>query len=137
MTIGELAARVGLRTSAIRYYEREGLLPPEGRTAGNYRFYGERAVDRLRFIRAAQASGLALGDVRALLDFRDGDLSPCDEVRRVIEARLAEVDQQLEQLRKIQRMLRRFRETCERTARGEDCPVLEQLGDPGRESPGS
>ena len=131
MTIGELASRASLRASTIRYYEREGLLCADGRTAGNYRFYGPQAVDRLRFIRSAQASGLALGDIRVLLDFRDGDLSPCDEVQHLIEARSAEVNQQMKQLRLVQRVLGRFRDACEKTTRGEDCPVLDELDERG------
>ena len=127
MTIGQLARQVGLKDSAIRYYEREGLLRPDGRTAGNYRFYGPHAVERLRFIRSAQASGLALQDIRSLLAFREGALSPCEEVKAIVETRLTEVEKQMKDLRHVRRMLRRFRDACESTARGEQCPVLEEL----------
>ena len=57
-TIGQLARAAGLPTSTLRYYERAGLLEPTGRSEGNYRLYGEEALERLRFIRAAQATGL-------------------------------------------------------------------------------
>lgn len=131
MTIGELAARVGLNDSAIRYYERRGLLAPDGRTASNYRYYGPRALEQLRFIRSAQASGLALGDIQALLDFQDGRAGACDEVMSVIDARLAEVTERMKHLRHVQRELKRYRAACERTPAGETCPVLDELGEPG------
>lgn len=74
-TIGELAEEVGVPTSTLRYYERSGLVSPDGRTSGNYRIYGAAAVERVRFIRAAQATGFTLEDIARLLDFKDGDQS--------------------------------------------------------------
>lgn len=55
MTIGQLARTVGVADPTIRFYERQGLLRPAGRTASNCRCYGPEAGDRLTFIRAAQA----------------------------------------------------------------------------------
>ena len=127
MTIGGLSRRAGLSDSTIRYYERAGLIEPDGRTSGNYRYYGPKAVERLRFIRAAQGSGLSLEDVRTLLEFRDGLVAPCKEVQHVIEARLAEVNKQMQHLRHIQRVLKSYQEACEKTVRGKECPVLDQL----------
>lgn len=65
-TIGQLARAVGVPTSTVRYYERIGLLQPDGRTAGNYRLYGKEALECLRFIRAAQATGFTLEDITHL-----------------------------------------------------------------------
>lgn len=76
LTIGQLAKQVGLRTSALRYYEQEGLLIPNGRSDSGYRLYGTTAVTRLRFIQRAQRLGFSLSDIRTLLDGWDhGDLS--------------------------------------------------------------
>ena len=55
LTIGQLAHATGVPTSTVRYYERVGLFKPDARTRSNYRSYSARAVERLRFIRAAQA----------------------------------------------------------------------------------
>ena len=128
LTIGELAQKVDIRHSTIRYYERTGLLSPAGRTEGNYRYYGEEEVERLGFIRAAQASGLRLDDIKALLDFRDGSVNPCAAVKELIEARLFEVNQQMKALRHVQRVLKSFAATCEEASSGsEECPVIEEL----------
>lgn len=128
MTIGELARRAGVADSTIRYYERVRLIRSAGRTAGNYRYFELPTIDRLRFIRAAQASGLSLEDVRALLEFRDGTVAPCPEVQVIVEARLAEVTGQLKRLRHLQAVLKQLRDACESAPRGTHCPVLEKLG---------
>lgn len=57
-TIGQLAAQADVPTSTVRYYERRGLVRCEGRTRSNYRQYGEATLERLRFIRSAQAAAV-------------------------------------------------------------------------------
>ena len=56
-TIGELARAAGVPTSTVRYYEREGIVRPAGRSGSNYRLYSQQEIERLRFIRAAQGTG--------------------------------------------------------------------------------
>ena len=62
-TIGELAKAARVPTSTVRYYEREGILRPAGRSSSNYRLYAKEDIERLRFIRGAQATGFTLRDV--------------------------------------------------------------------------
>ncbi len=71
MQIGELARTLGIRPSAIRYYESEGLLPAPGRVRGR-RIYGPEALERLRRVRAAQRVGLTLAEIRGLLPMAPG-----------------------------------------------------------------
>ena len=76
LTIGQLAKRVGLRPSALRYYEQEGLVQPDGRSEAGYRLYRPQTEQRLRFIQRAQRLGFSLADIRTLLaDWQTGDLS--------------------------------------------------------------
>ena len=72
MQIGEVAQRVGLATSAIRFYEDRGLIPEPERTESGYRDYDPGVVERIRFIRAGQAVGLALRELNQVLQIRDG-----------------------------------------------------------------
>ncbi len=95
LTIGEVARAAGVAATTLRYYEREGLLSPTGRSRAGYRLYDEEAAERLEFIRAAQAVGFTLGDIRALLEL-NGD-SPCRQVQALIERRLTDA---LERCRK-------------------------------------
>jgi DNA-binding transcriptional MerR regulator len=129
ITIGELARSVGVPDSTVRYYEKQGLLRPSGRTSGNYRQYAPEAIDRLRFIRAAQASGFALKDIAALVDFQDG-IAPCEDVRLIISERLKDVSRQMQELRHVGEVLEAFSRACARTPRGKDCPVLVELSHP-------
>lgn len=127
MRIGELARRAGVAGSTVRYYERRGLLRPAGRTRANYRVYGQEAVVRLRFIRAAQASGLSLEDIQTLLGFSDGDVAPCDEVQAVIDSRLEHVRRQVADLHRVERALERLHDECCNTDREGPCPAIEEF----------
>ena len=64
--IGEVARRVGVRTSAVRYYESRGLIAPEGRKGGK-RVYGQEAVERMALITFAKELGFSLDEIRTLL----------------------------------------------------------------------
>ncbi len=135
-TIGELARAAGVPTSTVRFYERAGLLKPAGRTASNYRFYDDAAIDRLRFIKAAQASGFTIGDIRALIELRDGTSAPCEEVQALIDTRLAQVREQLDDLRHVKGVLESSMSMCREAEREGRCEVMERLeGEPAKTSP--
>jgi DNA-binding transcriptional MerR regulator len=127
MTIGQLARSVNLADSTIRFYEREGLLRPAGRTPGNYRFYGSEARDRLAFIRAAQAAGFELADIKSMLAFQDGRIAPCAEVLQLVNTRLDSVRAQLRKLRHVESVLVEFQRACTRRPWAKACPVIETL----------
>lgn len=127
LTIGELAQQADVPTSTVRYYERCRLLGPAQRSPANYRLYDARAIDRLRFIRAAQGNGFTLEDITALLDFRDGRTSPCREVQTLIEARLADLEQRVEQVRHVQTVLRSALSVCRKAERDGRCAVMDDL----------
>lgn len=67
LTIGQMAARAGVATSTLRFYEDEGLVVPALRTDGNRRMYHREALRRIAFIRSAQRVGLGLAEIRAAL----------------------------------------------------------------------
>lgn len=98
MNIGELAKRFGLRPSALRFYERIGLLDPPPRLGGR-RAYDEAAARRIAFIRNAQHSGLTLAELQSLIrDGRSG-ISPRRLWRGTAEKKLALIDRKIAQLR--------------------------------------
>jgi len=68
--IGEVAQRSGLSVKTLRYYEDIGVLASPPRTPGGYRDYEDTVVGRLQFVRAAQAVGLTLGEIREVIAFR-------------------------------------------------------------------
>ena len=88
MTIGQLARRVGIRPSAIRYYEAQGILMPPMRSASEYRLYGSETVSMIRFVQRARELGFSLEQIRQIVDASRDDL-PCTACRKLINQRLA------------------------------------------------
>jgi DNA-binding transcriptional MerR regulator len=115
MAIGEVARRAGLRPSALRYYERLGLLPAPGRTSGRRR-YDDAVLLRLRVIGFGRECGLSLREIRQLFTGR-----PYSSTLRALAGRkIAELDRAIEQLHAMQALLR--------SALRCDCLTLEECG---------
>ena len=111
-TIGQLSRAAGVPTSTVRFYERLGLLKPDDRTRSNYRTYSARSAERLKFIRAAQATGFNLKDIKEMLALTYADDPPCAEVASLIDHRLADVKQRLRELKRVARALSVARKSC-------------------------
>lgn len=98
ITIGELAARSGLATSALRFYEKEGLLVSK-RTRGGQRRYARSSLRRVAFVRAAQELGLTLGEIReALASLPDGRTPTKHDWQRLSRGFRATLDARIEGL---------------------------------------
>ena len=128
-TIGELARRAQVPVSTVRHYERKGLLRPGARSAANYRLYSREELERLRFIRAAQATGFTLDDIAQLLR-----PASCTRVQDMIEARLAQVEARMRELRALRRVLRGAHDACRRHAPSGRCAVVDDLSRRARRS---
>jgi MerR family redox-sensitive transcriptional activator SoxR len=91
LTIGQIAAAAGVATSAIRFYEREGLLPAAERVSGQRR-YTDETLRRLEVIGIAKRAGFSLDDVRLLLESSDAGEPAHAQLRELAERKLPEVD---------------------------------------------
>jgi DNA-binding transcriptional MerR regulator len=98
MKIGEVAERSGAPAKTIRFWEDQHLLPAPARTPAGYRDYDPAILERLAFIRHAQAAGLTLEHIRQVLDIRDDGQPPCIHVADLIARRLAAVEARLAEL---------------------------------------
>ena len=128
MKIGELAGRGGTTTKAIRFYEQAGVLPAPARTPSGYREYEPEFVDRLEFIRRAQAAGLSLQQVRQVLAIADRDDQPCGHVVSILQARLDHVRAALAELTALETHLAALLEhahTAEPVEEAGVCWILE------------
>jgi len=126
MQIGTIAKKIGVSVDAIRFYERNSLLPRPPRTQGGFRRYGESEVETLGFIRDAQGLGFKLHEVRELLDLRRSRLQPCAPVRRRLEQKLLQLRRKLADLQKLEHELRATLRACNRELRNRSarCPLL-------------
>lgn len=101
LLIGEVAARSGVASSAIRYYEELGLVAPAGRASGR-RLFAESAANRVRAIAAAREAGFSLEEIRDLLD---SQTEGTEQWRRLVEAKISEVHSRIAQLQTVEATL--------------------------------
>lgn len=100
LKIGEVSKRSGVGVEALRFYEKGGVLDRPSRTHSGYRVYGEEVLERLAFIKQAQALGFSLDEIRRIVEDARGGASPCDEVREIVRRRLSELDERLRELQR-------------------------------------
>ncbi len=126
MHIGSVAKKIGLTPDAIRFYERNALLPRAPRSAGGFREFADTDVQTLGFIRQVQGLGFTLKEVRELLELRQRRLQPCAPVRRRLEQKLLHVHGKLEDLQKLEHDLRAALHACDKKLRKRSahCPLL-------------
>lgn len=113
MKIGELARATGVDVQTIRYYERVKLLPAPKRLRNRHRYYGDRDLEQLAFIRHCRALDMSLADIRLLLDFiaeRAG--GNCSAVGRVVKAHLYRLRARQKSLRALERQLSILQAQC-------------------------
>ena len=123
LTIGKVAKRTGFSTSAIRYYERQGLLRPS-RLLNGYRFYDEGAIKVLRFLRQAQTLGITLKEIKQLLELTDDGRRPCKAVRELARQHLADIEVKMRQLQSLRIELRNLLSRRVLVRSDELCPLI-------------
>ncbi len=127
LKIGEVSKRSGVGVEALRFYEKSGLLDSPARTFAGYRVYGEDVLERLAFIKQAQALGFSLDEIRRIIDDARKGESPCEEVREIVRRRMAELDARLRELQRHRRELKATLEEWDKVGRapGHICGLIE------------
>ena len=122
LTIGKLAKHCHVNVETIRYYQRIGLLRiPEAQ--GSYRYYSEQDIETLNFIQKGKDAGLQLNEIQELLQLQ---LDDREQVRHVIEQRLAKIDQRIHELQALKNHLVTWIDHCKST-QDSNCPILREL----------
>jgi MerR family transcriptional regulator, Zn(II)-responsive regulator of zntA len=128
---GELARQAGVSADTLRHYERMKLLAAPRRSAGNYRMYPPDALDRVRLIRRALSVGFSLAELVKILKVRDGGGAPCRQVKRLLEEKLFQVNEQITELIAMREHLGTVLEDWDRrlqgTPEGKPARLLESL----------
>jgi Cd(II)/Pb(II)-responsive transcriptional regulator len=127
ISIGDLARRTQCQAETIRYYERQGLLPPPARSQGNYRQYEIMHVERLSFIRHCRSLDMTLNEIRALLNFRDAPTRNCAAVSALLDEHVRHVADRVAQLRRLERQLKHLRGLCASPGEAERCGILKEM----------
>jgi len=120
LTISEVARQVGLRPSAIRYYEQIGLLPPATRSSGQRR-YDSTVLYRLAIVQRARQLGFSLEEIRQLFFGFRNVTRASERWQKLSQRKLAELDALMADIKTIRRLLRKMVHRCH-------CDTLEQCG---------
>ena len=107
LTVAQLARAAETTVHAVRHYTRRGLLQPARDPANGYRRYRPRDAKRIRFIRRTQRLGFSLKEIAEILQDADSGRSPCPRVRRILERRVAQNRQVLNELVALQTRMER------------------------------
>jgi MerR family mercuric resistance operon transcriptional regulator len=125
LTIGKLATAAGVHVETIRYYQRCGLLAEPPKPLGGQRHYPAAAVERLQFIKRAQALGFTLAEISDLLSL-DGT-SDCQQASALARHKLALVRQKMADLAAIRCVLESLISQCEQNPGQQHCPVIAEM----------
>ena len=128
MNIGQASKASGVSTKMIRYYDEIGLVQASARTDANYREYGERELNELRFIRRARALGFAVPVIAQLLSLWRDRARPSRDVKVIAERHLADLDARIAEMQAMAETLRHLSHCCAGDDRP-DCPILADLTD--------
>ena len=123
--IGHLAKQAGVGIDTVRFYERNGLLPPAARAASGYRRYGEAQLQRLHFIRRAKELGFSLDDIRELLSL--SERRAVAEIKTQAADKLRDLEARIADLQRIQRGLKALVDACPGQGDAAHCPILNAL----------
>ena len=127
MKIGEVAKAAGVGIDAVRFYEREGLLPEPARRPSGYREYSPDAVTDLSFIKRAKELGFSLKEISELLLINRAPNATARDVKKLAEEKLADLEDKIRSLQRMKRALRKVAESCPGRGSTSDCSILSSL----------
>jgi len=128
LSIGKLSKQSGVNIETIRYYEKIGVMPAPGRSAGGFRIYEPDHLKRLSFVRRGRQLGFSLDEIRNLLRLVDGHGHTCAEVHALMLSHLAEIRRKIRDLRRLQRAMAEMAAQCSGESVPE-CPIVDALFD--------
>ncbi len=124
-TIGTLAKQAHVNLETIRFYERQGILPPPKRLSSGYRSYSDEDLRRLRFIQIAKKHGFSLKEIKELLHLRVDPECTCNDVRQRAEHKIQVIEEKIRELEQIRSALKELVASCVGSGPVGDCPILD------------
>jgi MerR family transcriptional regulator, mercuric resistance operon regulatory protein len=124
--IGSVAKLTGVKIETIRYYEKAGILQSPDRGPNGYRLYTGTQIERLMFVKRCRELGFSLDHTTSLLDLADNENRTCKQISAAAGKRLKEVRAKIEDLRRMEVVLKNYVDACPRDASA-DCPIVKSL----------
>ena len=126
MNIGQASRASGVSAKMIRYYDEIGLVRPSSRTDANYREYGDRELNELRFIKRARTLGFSMEEITHLLSLWRDRQRPSRDVKTIADRHVADLDARIAEMQAMADTLRHLSHCCAGDDRP-DCPILADL----------
>ena len=129
MKIGEVARAADVGIDAVRFYEREGLIPKPARRPSGYRMYSPDVVLSLRFIRRAKELGFSLKEISTLLSLETDAEATAGEVGQLASEKLADIEERIRSLQRMRRELKKLLDDCPGGGPSNGCSILRSLNE--------
>ncbi|WP_175615965.1 MerR family transcriptional regulator [Piscibacillus halophilus] len=104
LSIGQVAEKIGVNTSTLRYYEQVGIIPIANRVNGK-REYSSEIIGRLQVIKLAQSAGFQIDEIKILLEGFDSNISPSERWKAMATKKKSELQDKINQLKVMQSVL--------------------------------
>lgn len=127
MKIGELAKLSGCSVQTIRHYEKQRLLASAQRSEGNFRLYDSSALEQLMFIKHCRSLDLSLSEIRQLIEFNRIPDTQCDEINKMIDSHIDQVEHRIDELEDLRCYLTSLRGSCSGNRANKQCGILHNL----------
>ncbi|NOT15700.1 MAG: MerR family transcriptional regulator [Methylotenera sp.] len=125
LTIGKVAKAAAINIETIRFYQRKGLIAEPPKALGGFRYYSEKCIEKLHFIKRAQAIGFTLEEIKDLLA-----MEACDACQQTHDASLIKlnmVNARITELERIRETLKELIGKCEKENYEATCPIIDSL----------
>lgn len=130
--IGELAEQTNVAVATIRYYESLSLLAPAKKAENGYRYYDEKAIKQLRFIKQAQSLQFSLSEIQQVLEISQKGKPTCPLVKDLLDRKITELEQRIEQAFILKAQLENYRTSwverpLDQPSEGQICSLIEEV----------
>jgi DNA-binding transcriptional MerR regulator len=127
LTIGQVAEAVNLTADTIRFYEKKALIDKPPRTKSGYRQYSTDVIRKLLFIKHAQECGLALNNIKDLLNLQEAKNADCVDIKAIVQEKLTKLRRKIDELEYFYKTLGELDKICSGNGSISDCPMLDTL----------
>jgi len=124
---GEFSKLAGINSETLRYYEKNDLLIPVGKTEAGYRLYSDDSLKQINFIKQAKAFGFSLKEIKELLSLRINNNKSRKQAREKAQEKLIEVRDKIKNMKQLESTLKNLIDDCKNNKSSKCCPIIEKM----------